>query len=243
MMIIRNLTKKSISGEEILSKISLQLDEGELIALVGGSGSGKTTFLRCLSLREKWDEGELIYNNKELQSISGLEKLKLKKEWAFLEEKPVLNLRKTAVKNVLSGRFYQTPIWRILTRTTARDEHVLAMDYLEQVGLLDKAYKKIEELSGGERQRVAIARALVQGAKILFADEPVSGLDPKSAEQIMKDLQYLAHKEKVAVVCSLHNIEFAERYATRIWGIRDGKLVIDVSGRRLTVLEKNKILG
>lgn len=243
MIIIRNLMKKSVSGEEILSKISLQLDEGELVALIGGSGSGKTTFLRCLSLREKWDEGQLIYDNKELQSISGLEKLKLKKEWAFLEEKPVLNLRKTAVKNVLSGRFYQTPVWRLLTRTTPRDEHVMAMDYLEQVGLLDKAYKKVEELSGGERQRVAIARALVQGARVILADEPLSGLDPRSTEQIMKDFQYLAQKEKVTVVCSLHNVELAERFATRMWGIRDGKLVVDVAGRKLTVLDKNKIFS
>ncbi|WP_237089018.1 ATP-binding cassette domain-containing protein [Paenibacillus larvae] len=108
---------------------------------------------------------------------------------------------------------------------------------------MDKAYKKVEELSGGERQRVAIARALVQGARVIFADEPFSGLDPRSTEQIMKDFQYLAQKVKVTVLCSLHNVELAERFATKMWGIRDGKLVMDVAGRKLTVLEKNKIFS
>jgi phosphonate transport system ATP-binding protein len=78
---------------------------------------------------------------------------------------------------------------------------------------------------------------------VIFADEPLSGLDPRSTGQIMKDFQYLAQKEKVTVVCSLHNVELAERFTTRMWGIRDGKLVVDVAGRKLTVLEKNKIFS
>ncbi|MFE6797041.1 phosphonate ABC transporter ATP-binding protein [Paenibacillus chitinolyticus] len=241
MLTIRNLTKRLTTGQEILSKISLQIDEGELIGLVGASGSGKTTLLKCIALKEKWDDGQFIYNDRDITSLGIAEKFKLKRDWAFIEESPALDRKQTAVKNVLKGRFYEKSVMRVLTGTNARDEHVLAMDYLEKVGLLDKAEKRVEDLSGGERQRVSIARALVQGAKIVIADEPVSGLDPEAANSVLKDLRELCKREKVTVVCSLHNVEFAERYASRIWGLAGGKIVLDIAGRKLSSMERAKI--
>ncbi|WP_068775997.1 phosphonate ABC transporter ATP-binding protein [Paenibacillus sp. FJAT-26967] len=241
MLTIRNLSKSLQSGQEVLSKISVQIDEGELIGLVGGSGSGKTTLLKCIALKEKWDEGQFIYQDRDITSLGMIEKFKVKRDWAYVEEKAPLDLKKSAVKNVLQGRFYEKSALRVLTGTHARDEHVLAMDYLEKVGLLDKAEMKAQDLSGGERQRIAIARALVQGAKIVIADEPVSGLDPDSANSVLSDLRDLCKREKVTVIASLHHLEFAEKYASRIWGIKEGRIVLDIAGRRLTSIERNKI--
>ncbi|WP_079909259.1 phosphonate ABC transporter ATP-binding protein [Paenibacillus sp. 32352] len=241
MIIVRNLSKSFPPDHQILSKISFQADEGELIALVGASGSGKSTLFRCLSLKMKWDEGQYIYQGKDISGVRGLEQLKLRKDWAYLEEKPNLNPRKSALKNVLSGLFLHKAWWRILTGTTSNDDHMTAMDYLDKVGLLDKAHEPVEKLSGGEKQRVAIAKALIRGAKVIYADEPVSGLDPEAAIKVLEDLKDICRKDKVLVFCSLHQLELAEKFGSRIWGLSGGKLVVDIAGRRLTQREKELI--
>jgi phosphonate transport system ATP-binding protein len=238
---VRNLVKKIDKVKEILSGIQFDVGRGELVALLGASGSGKTTLLRCIALHEKWDDGHLFYEGQDITSLNILQKLKYRKKWAYIEEKPTLNPNKTALQNVLSGRFYETPLWRKMTRKVAMDEHILAMDYLEKVGLLDKASQKSSLLSGGEMQRVAIAKALVQGAELIVADEPVSGLDPDNAKKVMLDLQQLCLKTNVTVICSLHQVDLAEKYATRLWGISAGKLAFDIKGRRLTQAEKDQV--
>ncbi len=161
MIIVRNLTKEIVNGPTVLHRMSFQVDQGDLVALVGASGSGKTTLFRCLMLKERWTDGQYIYNGKDISKIRGLEKFKISKDWAYLEENPQFNLNQTAVKkNVLSSRWRHLPLWRTLTRSASMDEHVGAMDYLEKkVGLLDKADMPVSKLSGGEKQRVAIARA------------------------------------------------------------------------------------
>ncbi|WJH32606.1 ATP-binding cassette domain-containing protein [Paenibacillus sp. CC-CFT747] len=241
-MIVRNLSKRFGSETEVLSGISFQVDQGEFVAIIGSSGSGKSTLLRCLSLQETWTEGEYIYEGRDITKLNPLEKFKVRKNWAFLEEKPNVNLRTTAQKNVWTGRWKQTPLWRLVTRRAAMDEHVMAADYLEKVGLLDKGDEKVEKLSGGEQQRVALAKALVQEAQVIFADEPVRGLDPASSERVMEDLRKTAKRDNVTIICCLHKLELAERYATRIMGLSGGKIVLDIPARRLTLREKDMIL-
>ncbi|MFC5448426.1 phosphonate ABC transporter ATP-binding protein [Paenibacillus aestuarii] len=242
MITVRNLSKVFPPDNKVLSQISFQADEGEFIAVVGGSGSGKTALLRCISHREKWTSGQLIYQSNDLTTPGLVERWKLGKDFAFLEEKPALNRNKSAIKNVMFGRIYQTPV-RLLTGTTSRDEHVMGMDYLEKVGLLDKGDKKVGQLSGGEQQRVAIAKALIHNPKVLVADEPVSGLDPKSKEMIMQDLRALCQEKNMCVIASLHQVELAERFATRIWGLAEGRIVLDIPARSLTMREKQLIFG
>ncbi|WP_127579240.1 phosphonate ABC transporter ATP-binding protein [Paenibacillus koleovorans] len=241
MIIVRNLSKQLVDGTEILSKISFQADRGELIAVVGGSGSGKTTLLKCVALKDKWTEGQLIYNGTDLTTPKWTDRIKLRKEWAFLDEKPMMNPNLSALKVVLGGRFFYTPLWRKLTGTVSTDEHVLGMDYLEKVGLLDKAHEKASKLSGGESQRVAIARALAQGAKVIVADEPIKGLDPQSADRVMQDFKSLCQRQELVAICSMQNLDLAERFATRIWGLARGRIVLDIPARRLTQYEKNLI--
>lgn len=241
MIIVRNLTKALPDGQTILHRMSFQADEGELIAIVGASGSGKSSLLRSLMLKDKWTEGQYIYNGRDVTKLGIWDKFLLQRDWAYLEEKPRLNMKKSAVKNVIASRLHQQPIIRTLTGTTSTDEHVLAMDYLEQVGLLDKAHLAVEKMSGGERQRVALARGMVKGAKVIFADEPISGLAPDAARQVMEDLRNMCRKDKVTVICVLHGLEYAERYASRIWGLSQGRLVLDLPARRLTQREKDLI--
>lgn len=240
MIKVEHLSKK-IPEATLLQDINAEIEQGQFIAVVGGSGSGKSTLLRCLALKDKWSGGRFIVDGTDIFAHKGAGTRKIRREWAYLEQNPVLYLNKSALKNVLIGRFHQTPVWRMVTGMVRSDDYMGGMDVLEQLGLLDKAHMKTEQLSGGERQRVAIARALVHGAKVILADEPISGLDPKSVEGVMLHLQQLCRKQKVTVIAVFHQLELAERYADRIWGLSGGQLVVDVSGRRLLHREKELI--
>jgi phosphonate transport system ATP-binding protein len=240
LITVRNLVKK-IEKKEVLSGVQFDVGLGEFIVLLGASGSGKTTLLRCITLQDKWDAGHFFFEGRDIMEHNALQKRKYRKKWAYIEEKPTLIGDKTALKNVLKGRFYETAWWRKLTGKVEMDEHIMGMDFLEKVGLLDKAHQKANTLSGGEVQRVAIAKALVQGAQIIVADEPISGLDPENAKKVMMDLQNLCQKTNVTVICCLHQVELAEKYATRLWGLSEGKLVFDIKGRRLTQSEKDRV--
>ncbi|CAM2782026.1 ATP-binding cassette domain-containing protein [Paenibacillus sediminis] len=241
MIKVEHLTK-SIGPEKrlVLHDISVQIEQGEMIAVVGGSGSGKSTLIRCLTLQERWDKGSFIIDEVDVLNNKIKGKLKVRREWAYLEQNPYLNPNRTALKNVLIGRASQTPWWRMLTGMVRSDDYMGAMDVLEQLGLLDKAHQKAGSLSGGEKQRTAIARALVHGAKVIAADEPVIGLDPKTAASVLDTLRKLCTDQQITVIAALP-IELAERHATRIWGLKDGNLVLDVSGRKLTGPEKMKL--
>lgn len=244
MITVRNL-RKSVGTERktVLKNINLHVESGEFVAVIGASGSGKTTLLRCLALREKWDEGDILYREKYLSSLNIWEKYVYRKECAYLAQQPELNPNQSAAKNVLSGRFRTSNLLRVMTGLVSKDEHFTAHDYLDKVGLLDKARLKVGQLSGGERQRVAIGRALAWGAKVIYADEPVSGLDPQSGARVMEDLRRLCKEDGLTVICCLHNLDYAEKYCSRIVGLLDGEIQLDVSNRRLTGSERMRILS
>lgn len=241
MITINNL-HKSVDGhtKKVLKGISANIQPGEMIGIVGASGSGKSTLLRCLALRESWNQGDYTWDGKTVIRGGGRGARKNRSKCAYLEQNPSFYPDKTALKNVLIGQAGQTSILRRITGMIRSDDYMGAMDELEKFGLLDKAHLKAGNLSGGERQRVAICQALVHGAGFLAVDEPVIGLDPQSAERVMKTLQSLCKDQKKTVVTALP-IELAERYCTRIWGIYDGQLKLDVTGRRLTMDEKRSI--
>lgn len=237
-MIIRNLQKK-YGDQTVLKGVTLAAGEGEMVAILGPSGSGKSALLKCIALKEKWDGGEFIYDDDDLLKQGWLAQQRYKSICAYLPPKEIsLNPNRTALKNVLTGLL---PTWRKLIGARTKLEYMTAMDYLENVGLLDLAHRKVETLSGGEKQRVAVAKALIQGAEIIVADEPVIGLDPESAQLVLKDLRYMCDKHKATVFFTIPQVEWAEKYATRIVGLVDGEVQFDVSGRRLTTAEKMKL--
>ncbi|NIK76688.1 phosphonate transport system ATP-binding protein [Paenibacillus castaneae] len=238
MIRIKNLSKRIPGGPKVLSDISFEAYPGDFIAIKGDSGSGKSMLLKCLALQERWDEGTYQFNGKDVFKDGFRAKLQVKREVAYVEEKPFLFPNKTGLKNVIIGSVTQTPAWRRWTGMMRSDDYMGAMDMIEKRGLIDKAHQKASTLSGGERQRMAIARALVHGAKVIAADEPVSGLDPHTADQVLSDLKALCREQGVIVIAVMHQGDWAERYADRIIGLNKGKLVLDVRGRRLTEREK-----
>ncbi|UHA73606.1 phosphonate ABC transporter ATP-binding protein [Paenibacillus sp. 481] len=242
MLKVERLVKQYPPENPILKGLSFEVEPGQFVAVVGASGSGKTTLLKCIAMRESWTSGKLYVDGADIfaQHVQG--KRKVRREYAYLEQSPMLSSDRTALKNVLIGRFHQTPLWRMVTGMIRSDDYMGAMDTIEALGLLDKAHKRTGELSGGEKQRIAIARALVHGARVLLMDEPVLGLDPASADSVMSTLRNLCMRERKTVIGVFHQLELAEKYATRIIGLAEGEIVLDVQGRRLLQSERARIL-
>jgi phosphonate transport system ATP-binding protein len=241
MIVISGLTKRIPEGKTILDHVNTRLEPGTFIALVGPSGSGKSALLKALALKEVWSSGEYKVNGKDLMKAGFFAKMKFRRQVAFLEQKPILYEKKSALKNVLIGGSEQTPLWRRLTGMVRSDDYMGGMDMLEHVGLMDRSKQIVDKMSGGERQRIAIARALVHGASLVLADEPVSGLDPHSSEEMMQTLKKLCHEKGTTIVAALHRVELAEKFADEIWGMQDGRLIINIKGRRLTAAEKLRL--
>ncbi|EFM12120.1 ABC transporter related protein [Paenibacillus curdlanolyticus YK9] len=241
MIRVSHLTKQIPGGPKVLDDLSFEIEAGEFVALKGASGSGKSMLLRCLALREKWSKGTYIFDQVNVQEQFLKGRSKVRREIAYLEESPRLYQDKTALRNVQIGSVNQTPFWRRWTGMVRSDDYMGAMDTIEKLGLLDKAHMKGNKLSGGERQRIAIARALVHGAKVILADEPVTGLDPHSADQVLGDLKRLCKEQGLIVIAALHQGDYAERFADRTFGLSGGKLLFDVKGRRLTEMERRKL--
>ncbi|MDQ0111336.1 phosphonate ABC transporter ATP-binding protein [Paenibacillus harenae] len=238
MLRIQRLTKQIPGGPKVLDQVSFEAQPGDFIAIKGSSGSGKSMLLKCLSLQENWTEGSYYFDGTDVFKQGIMAKRKVRQQVAYLEEKPFLFPTKTGLKNVIIGSVSQTPAWRRWTGMIRNDDYMGAMEMIEKRGLIDKAHQKASTLSGGERQRMAVARALVHGAKVIAADEPVTGLDPHTADQVLSDLKALCRDQGVIVIAVLSQGDWAERFADRIIGLNAGKLVLDVKGRRLTEREK-----
>lgn len=241
MIKITNLTKSIAGGSTVLAGITVNFFKGDFVAILGASGSGKTTLLRCLSMKERWDQGKLSYDGKEIMELGLQGKRIIRKEWSYMADQPLLNLRLNAHRNVLSGSRKHRSLIRLLTGTVPHEEYEEGMDYLIQAGLMRKSDLKVGEMSGGERQRVALAKALAEKPKVILADEPVNNLDPQTARSILEIVANLCKDEKLIFICTISQVELAEQYATRILGLRDGGIAFDVSGRRLTQQEKNMV--
>jgi phosphonate transport system ATP-binding protein len=135
--------------------------------------------------------------------------------------------RLSALDNVLVGRLGEVPTWRVMLRRFPQRDRQLALAALDRVGMLPYALQRADSLSGGQQQRVAIARALAQQSRFVLADEPVASLDPESAKSVLSILRDIARERMIAVLVSLHQVDFAIQFADRVIGLRAGRMIAD----------------
>jgi len=231
------LSKRFPPDISALVEVSFRAQPGELVAVLGPSGAGKTTLFRCLTGLTRPDAGAVLLGGRDLWAMSRSELRTARRDVALIFQQFNLIRRLTALQNVLAGRLAQIPTWRVLSRRFARPDRQLALRCLDAVGLLDRAYARADQLSGGQQQRVAIARALCQEARVILADEPVASLDPESSAAVLDTLRRVA-KAGVAVVASLHQVHLAMSYADRVVALKAGRVVADAPA---TVLDARTV--
>ena len=218
-------------GVHALRDISLEIPDGEMLVIVGLSGAGKSTLIRTINGLVRPTSGDVLIDGRSVRDASGRELREIRSRIGMIFQTFNLVKRTTVLNNVLMGRLHATPTWRSLIGRYRADDVEIAMQALERVGIVEKAYVRASDLSGGQQQRVGIARALAQEPKILLADEPVASLDPPTSHLVMRDLQRINRELGITTVVNLHFLDLAKVYGERIIGLRDGNLCYDGSGR------------
>ena len=221
MLEIKNISKSYVTGtftQKALDNFSLKFRREEFVSILGQSGSGKTTLLNIIGGLDKYDEGDLIINDKSTKSFK-------EKDWdayrnnciGFIFQNYNLITHISILENIEMGM--------TLSGVGSKEKREKALEALKKVGLEEHAHKKPNQLSGGQMQRVAIARALATDPDIILADEPTGALDSKTSQQIMKLIKEIS-KDKLVIMVT-HNRQLAEEYSTRIVELKDGKLISD----------------
>jgi phosphonate transport system ATP-binding protein len=222
---------KTFGQRRALDGVSLTVAPGEMVALIGPSGSGKSTLLRSLTGFNVIDAdgGSIQVFGQPMQArgrVSG-EVRKIRARVGFIFQQFNLVGRLTLYANVALGMLGRVGFWRGFFGRWADSEKLGVMAALQRVGVAEYAGQKASTLSGGQQQRGAIARALVQKAEVLIADEPVASLDPVSARRVMELLSDLNRQDGLAVVVTLHQVDYAMRYCPRVVALKAGKVVYD----------------
>ena len=220
--------RKRFGDREVLGGVGLELRAGELLAVLGANGCGKSTLLRCSIRLIEPDAGTSKLCGADLGSLSGRELRLARRQAAVIFQQIALIKQRNALENVCCGALGRMPLLRSLTpRTFPQEVRDRAAVALHRVGMLEHAWQAAGTLSGGQAQRVAIARAYCQEATVLLADEPVSALDPRAAEEVLELLADLAHSDGLAVLAVLHQPDLALRHADRVVGMKLGSFVFD----------------
>lgn len=238
---------KSFGDFKALQHVSFDIQQGEMVALIGSSGSGKSTLLRHIAGFAVADpeRGSVELQGHPLQAQGKLARdiRKTRAGVAVIFQQFNLVGRLPVITNVLAGALARVPLWRGLIGWFPREERQRAMEALRRVEIADKAWVRAAELSGGQQQRAAIARTLVQRAKIILADEPIASLDPESSRKVMETLQKINREDGTTILVSLHQIEFAIRYCPRTIALQQGRIVYDGPSAALTPALLHSLYG
>lgn len=224
---IKGLTKSYGAGPNAVEDLSFKMEEGEFLAIIGPSGAGKSTVLRCINRIIEPTRGSVVFEGTDLTRLGDRRLREARRHIGMIFQHYNLVNRLTVLQNVMHGRLgYMSTVQGIFSRYSEVDKQK-ALKLLKKVGLLDFAYKRAGELSGGQKQRVGIVRALMQEPTLLLCDEPIASLDPGSSKVIMDLIRDLSRERNISSIVNLHQVHVAMEYATRILGMRRGKLVFD----------------
>ena len=215
-------------GTTTLNGVSLQLQAGEQLAVIGPSGAGKTTLLQVVAAALKPQRGSIAFDGTDPWSLSVPALQRQRGRLFMAPQVPPLPPRQRVVTAVLAGRL---PAWSLTTSLRSLFYPVDiagAHEALERFDLADKLFARVDRLSGGERQRVGLARALLAPATLWLIDEPLSALDPTRAEQAIAELVAVARERGVTLLTTMHQVDTAMAHFSRIVGLRDGTVAFDL---------------
>jgi phosphonate transport system ATP-binding protein len=238
---LRGLSKAYVPGRPVLRDITLDFAAQGVTAIIGPSGTGKSTLIRCINRLVEPTSGAVLLDGQDLVPLRGRALRLARRRIGMVFQEYNLVERLSVMENLLSGRLGYVPLWRAWLRRYPQQDIDRAFALLDAVGLPDHATRRADALSGGQRQRVGIARALMQRPALLLADEPTSSLDPRTAVEVMELLTRLAADEGVPVIVNIHNVELAKRFCGRVIGMHQGEVVFDgppeaIEPRHLTLI-------
>ncbi len=227
MIVFDSVSKVYPNGVKGLDNVSLSIDQGEFVGIIGLSGAGKSTLIRSINRMHDITSGSLTVDGVEVDSLKGKELRSFRRKIGMIFQSFNLVTRASVIKNVLTSFVPDLPFWRVLFGIFPKEAKIKALEALDNMGILDKAYNRCDELSGGQQQRVALARTLAQDPTIILADEPVAALDPITARQVMDDFKKINRERNITVLINIHHVDLALEYVDRIIGIKMGKIVFD----------------
>ena len=223
----KHVSKTYPNGVKGLKDVNLTIDQGEFVAIIGLSCAGKSTLIRTINRMIDITEGQLTVDGTDVMTLKGKSLRRFRRKIGMIFQSFNLVSRSTAIKNVLTSMVPDMPWWKVLLGIFSKEQKMHALEALDKVGILDKAYTRCDQLSGGQQQRVALARTLNQTPTIILADEPVAALDPVTAHQVMGDFKRINEEMNISILINIHHVDLALKYATRLIGIRAGDIVYD----------------
>jgi len=224
---VQNLHKIYDNGTHALKGISFEVFEGEFLAVIGLSGSGKSTMLRCVNRLTEPSSGVIDFLGEDITKLKNARLREVKKQIGMVFQQFNLIKRKTVIANVIMGRLGSLGTWSSILGSYPESVFADALKCLEIVGIEEKAEARADSLSGGQQQRVAIARSLMQNPRLLLADEPVASLDPASANSVMQYFGKINRELGTTIICNLHFLSLVKQYATRAIALKEGKIVYE----------------
>lgn len=249
---VRDLVKTYPNGTRALKGVSFDVKRGEFLVIIGLSGSGKSTMLRCMNRLHDPTGGQILFRSErgdggarelDIAKIQGGEVLELRKKIGMIFQHFNIIERHSVLKNVMYGSLGRTGTLKSMLGFFSDKEREEAMKYLKLVGISDKAFYRASQLSGGQQQRVAIARALMQSPEILLADEPVASLDPATCHTVMDYLRKVNQELGLTVICNLHFLSLVRQYATRVIALKGGEKVYEGEPKDIDEAWFSKIYG
>ncbi len=221
MLKIKEINKSYHMGSSslhVLKGLDLQIDKGDFVSIMGSSGSGKSTLLNIMGILDNYDTGSYYLNNNYIGNLSEKVAAQYRNEYlGFVFQSFNLITFKNAMENVALPLYYKN--------VSRKQRNLLAVEYLDKLGLKDWAHHMPNELSGGQKQRVAIARALINNPKVLLADEPTGALDTKTSNDVMENLKEINNQGKTVIVVT-HEDDIAQK-TKRIIKLKDGLILTD----------------
>jgi phosphonate transport system ATP-binding protein len=248
-----NVSKTYTGGVQALKNVNIEIDDGEFVAIIGLSGAGKSTLLRSINKMQTITSGDIFIDDVNISSLSGKKLREFRRNIGMIFQSFNLVKRMSVFNNVLTGRVAYHSTAKALFGLFPKEDKIIALQALETMGILEKAFIRADKLSGGQQQRVALARALTQKPKIILADEPVASLDPITTVQVMDDFARINRDLGITIVANMHHVDLALKYATRIIGIKAGEIVYDGPSKDINetilmniygrALKHNELLG